>query len=166
MLINYFKIAWRNLTRNKLFSFINIAGLTIAMTFALIIGIWMQHEISVDQFHAKNDRIYKVKAINKSPNGDLSTTKNVVGPLAEALMNDVPEIQSATRYFNYRQGLVTKDDKKFYEGITYTDSSFFTTFDFHLLFGDRTSLFRSPNEAVITKDFAEKYFSVLDSNIF
>ena len=162
MLINYFKIAWRNLTRNKLFSVINIAGLTIAMTFAMMIGIWVQHEISVDQFHSQNNRIYKVKAINKSPNGDLSTTKNVVGPLAEALMNDVPEIQSATRYFNYRQGLVTKDDKKFYEGITYTDSSFFTTFDFHLLFGDRTSLFRSPNEAVITKDFAEKYFGQFD----
>ena len=140
MLINYLKIAWRNLTRNKLFSVINIAGLTIAMTFAMMIGIWVQHEISVDQFHSQSNRIYKVKAINKGPNGDLSTTKNVVGPLATVLMNDVPEIQSATRYFNYRQGLVTKDDKKFYEGITYTDSSFFTTFDFQLLFGDKKDI--------------------------
>ena len=96
MLTNFFKVAWRNLLRNKGFSFINIAGLAIGMAAAILITLWIQHEMSYDQFHVKKDRIYE--AWNKAHfSGKLQCWNTTPKILARTLEKDVPEVERAVR---------------------------------------------------------------------
>src|SRR5215467_9768934 len=97
MIKNYFKIAYRNLLRNKSFSIINISGLAIGMASAILILLWVQNEVSYDRFHAKIDRLYQVYSndvINNSIRS-LTATPEIMAP---GLKNDVPEIDEASRF--------------------------------------------------------------------
>jgi putative ABC transport system permease protein len=96
MLKNYFKIAFRNLLRNKGFSVINISGLAIGMASAVLILLWIQNEVSYDRFHANNNRLYEVWGNNISDGGIQSglATPQLMGP---ALKKDYPEIEDAAR---------------------------------------------------------------------
>jgi hypothetical protein len=96
MFKNYFKIAFRNLFRNKAFSFINIAGLAVGMASAMLILLWIQNEMSHDRFHEKIDRLYTMNNRDKF-NGALwawSTTPKILGP---TLKQDYPEVEEFTR---------------------------------------------------------------------
>src|SRR6476661_1559106 len=96
MLLNYFKIAWRNLLRNKSFSVINILGLAIGMASAILILLWVQNEVSYDRFHTKENRLYEIWE-NESRDGELQSgvpTQQLLGP---ALKKDYPEIENTAR---------------------------------------------------------------------
>src|SRR4051812_26844323 len=96
MLRNFFKVAYRNLFRHKGFSFINISGLAIGMAAAVLIILWIQDELSYDQFHQNKERIYETW--NKvSFNGRLSCWNSTSAPLARALEKDLPEVERAVR---------------------------------------------------------------------
>src|SRR5215211_2505362 len=96
MLKNYFKIAFRNLRRNKAFSFINIFGLSIGMASAMLIFLWIQNEISYENFHTKKDRIYE--AWNRAEfSGELNCWNTTPKVLARTLERDIPEVESAVR---------------------------------------------------------------------
>src|SRR6186713_1302498 len=96
MFSNYFKIAIRNLVRNKTFSFINILGLAIGMASAMLILLWIQHEVSYEKFHEKKDRIYQ--AWNRDElTGKLQCWSSTPKVLASALTSDNPEVEAATR---------------------------------------------------------------------
>src|SRR5438093_8922694 len=92
MFKNYFKIAWRNLLRNKGFSVTNILGLTIGTTCVILILLWVQNELSYDKFHAKYKDIYEVMA-NRNFNDEILTDNVMVFPLAPALENAYPQIK-------------------------------------------------------------------------
>src|SRR5450432_1711915 len=99
MIKNFFKIAYRNIFRNKGFSIINISGLAIGMASAMLILLWVQNEISYDRFHAKTDRIYKVYNRDKV-NGQLETLEQTPTAMASSLKQDFPEVEDAVRYRN------------------------------------------------------------------
>ncbi|MDO6430169.1 ABC transporter permease [Flavitalea sp. BT771] len=157
MIRNYFKVAIRNLLRNKYFSFINIMGLAVGMTACFLIFRYVRFELSYDDFHAKADRIYRVA-------GDVVTpTKTVhagvsVGPVAILLKKEFPEVEDAVRL--YRDGfLVTKGNIKFQEKTSVmADSSLFRIFDFPLIAGDARTALRDPMSVVLSKSAAKKYF--------
>ena len=96
MLKNYFKIAWRNLWRNKGLSFINIFGLAIGMAFAILIGLWIQYETGYDSFHKNRDRIALVMK-NVMFNDQRSTQELSPLPLYYELKNNYPEVERVTR---------------------------------------------------------------------
>src|SRR5437899_5641779 len=96
MIKNYFKIAVRNLLRNKAFSFINILGLAIGMASAILILLWIQNEVSHDRFHAKLDRIYQLNNRDKF-NGELVAWANTPKILASTVKQDYPEVEDVTR---------------------------------------------------------------------
>ncbi len=96
MLKNYFKTAWRNLMKHKTFSFINIAGLSIGISICFIIMLYVQNELSFDKFNKNADRIVRI-VFKADINGGKIFEANVMPPVAQAMENDYPEVQDATR---------------------------------------------------------------------
>ena len=94
MIKNYFKIAWRNLFRNKGFSATNLLGLTIGITCTILISLWVKDELTYDKFHANYNGIYKIYA-NRDFNNQVFTDENMVFPLASTIEKQIPQIKNA-----------------------------------------------------------------------
>jgi len=164
MISNFFKIAFRNLVRHKAFSIINIAGLAIGLICFIFIMMWIQDELSFDSFHQDADRIFNAGIDYKSGNQEGRVIRTNP-PLAPALMAEIPEIESATRFLHAVNKLVTYKDNdiSFLEnGIFYADSTIFDVFTIPLITGDPTDLLTRKNTLVITKEMAQKYFGDVD----
>src|SRR6185437_13763033 len=158
MFKNYFKTAWRNLVKSKVFSFINIIGLTIGITVCMMIFLFVTNEFSFDNFHKDGDRIYRLMREFKNE-GKTSDVAYVSGAYAPALMNDFPsDIQSTVRV-NTNDNLITIGDKSFHEKkVINPDSNFFTFFTFPLIKGDPQTALQDPHSVVLTETTAKKYF--------
>ncbi|MEB2782377.1 ABC transporter permease [Algoriphagus sp. C2-6-M1] len=157
MLKNYFKIAWRNLTRSKAFSIINVAGLGIGMASAILILLWVQNETSMDREHPKSDRIYMMYS-RDTFGGGLWAWNRTPKILAPTLEKDYPEIEEAVRVTDYADFLITVGNKKLNENGVFVDPEFFDVFDFPLLEGNSSSALDNPYNIVVTEDFARKLF--------
>ena len=162
MLKNYFKIAWRNLTKNKVFSLINILGLTIGITVCLMIFLFIMNEFSVDNFHQHGKSIYRVMRV-MDDKGKAANVAWVSGPYAPALLNDFKgQIQQVVR-INPTNNLVTIDNRSFNEKKVYdADTNFFDVFSFPLLKGNASTALKNPNSVVLTESTAKKYFGSAD----
>ncbi len=158
MLKNYLKIALRNLTRNKSYSFINIFGLSIGITCFILISLYVAHELSYDTFHDNGDRLYRVV---ESYNSEQQETwyATTFSALAPTLKNEFPSLKHVSHVYP-TNGLITGgDNQKFQEdGIIYADSSFFEMFSFPLISGNPSSVLSKPMTVVITPQIAAKFF--------
>ncbi|MBS1599124.1 MAG: ABC transporter permease [Bacteroidetes bacterium] len=157
MLKNFFKVAFRNLWRNKGFSAINIVGLAIGMASAIIILLWIQNEVSYDQFHEKKDRIYEVWNRAKI-DGKLAAWNTTPKILARTLERDLPEVEQSTRVNWQNKFLFLLGDKKFMIAGNYVDSNFFQMFSFPLVKGDPKTVLKETYSIVITEKLAKKLF--------
>ena len=157
MIRNYFKIAIRNLLRNKGFSIINISGLAIGMASAILILLWVQNEISYDRFHEKNSRLYEVWT-NDIRDGGLQSWIYTPHLLSPALKRDYPEIENSTRV-GWRQDILFGNGGKHLKAFgTWVDPSFLSMFSFPLLNGDPKTALNDPYSLVITQKMAKKLF--------
>src|SRR6476646_11485049 len=111
MLKNYFKIAWRNLFRNKVFSLTNILGLSIGMVCTILILLWVQDELTYNKFHDNYNNIYQVMA-NRDFNNQVFTDPNMVLPLARTLESESPQIKNAVVITYAQPHIVTYGDTK------------------------------------------------------
>lgn len=159
MLRNYFKIAFRNIMRQKLFSAINILGMSTGVAACLLILLHVVDELSYDRFHPDADRIYQVGLHAKIGGQDISTA-NTPPPMARTLVAEVPGVEAATRIARYWGPPILKyDDKAFTEErVFHVDSNFFDFFGYALLEGDPTKVLTEPNTVVLTESLARKYF--------
>ncbi len=158
MIKNYFKIAWRTLTRNKAFSFINILGLSIGISVCFIIMLFVQDELSYDRFNLKADRTYRI-VFKASINGGKINESNVMPPVAQALKNDYPEVEEAARLHRYGRPKIMYGDKTFKEGdFVAVDPDFFSVFTLPFIKGDAKTALAQPNTVVITEEQAIKFF--------
>jgi putative ABC transport system permease protein len=162
MIVNYLKIAWRIILRQKAFSLVNILGLAIGMAACLLIVQYISFELSYDNFHKNGDQIYRIKHQNYSQGNlveNLPKTYSAVGP---ALKAQFPEVKEVTRVSTL-SGLVTAQQPNgsliaFNEGHLYSvEASFLHLFSFPMLEGTTTAL-SNPNSVVITQKTAKKYF--------
>ena len=162
MLKNYFKIAIRNLIKNKLYSLINIFGLTLGLMAFLFIFIYVQDELSYDRYHDLSDQIYRVDGDGKL--GDQVFISAQGGaPLGPTLKTDFPEVLASFRFRERGSYLVKYNEKHFQEeAIVFADSSLFQFFALQLLKGNPATALIEPNTAVITQKIAEKYFGLED----
>jgi putative ABC transport system permease protein len=162
MIKNYFKTAWRNLMKSKVFSFINILGLTIGITVCMMIFLFVMNEFSVDNFHKNGDHIYRVMREFKIE-GKSNSVAYLSGPYAPALLNDFKdEIKKAVRV-SPTDNLVTIGNTSFHEKKVYdVDADFFTLFSFPLLKGNAADVLKNPNSVVLTESTAKKYFGSID----
>lgn len=158
MFKNYLTVALRNVRRHKGFSGINSAGLAIGMAASILIAIFVLHELSFDHHHEKADRIYRVVA-QFDPGGE-KRGAYTVPPMAQAMLNELPEIEQAVRLNLWpRNDLVRYEDKLFLEkNYIYADASIFNVFTIPFILGDPKSALVEPRTIVITKDIAHKYF--------
>src|SRR5688500_8390116 len=131
MIKNYFKIAWRNLFKNKFYSAINIAGLAIGLAVGIMILLWVQDEFSFDSFHENADNIYKINS-HFSAGDDVQVWEDSPAPLAVYCKQSIPEVADVVRiYPRWEQLLFSQGDRKMIEtNSAYVDPSFFSLFSF------------------------------------
>ncbi|HMI66847.1 MAG TPA: ABC transporter permease, partial [Cyclobacteriaceae bacterium] len=158
MVKNYFLIAIRNIARNKLFSTVNILGLATGIASALMIFLWVNDELNVDQFHAQLHRIYRVMENQKYTDGKLFTFNSTPGPMAPFIKEKYPEIEKASRFTWEVNNLFQVGDKSFTEKGRYADQDFLDIFSFPLLEGNAATALTEKNAIVISRQVAEKYF--------
>jgi len=159
MFMNFLKITLRNLKRHKGYSFINIAGLAIGMTFVLAIVVFIRHELSYDRHHEKAPQIYRMNTI--LGNSDSENKIAAASPaVAEALVNEYPEVLQATRIFKTLTAHTVKNrDQSFFEDrFYYADPTVFEVFSFPLLKGDPQTALSQPHSIILTLETANKYF--------
>lgn len=160
MIKNYFKTAFRNLWKNKASSFINIFGLTIGLSSCLLIGLYIQHELSYDNFQTKGDRIVRTIMAYKFDGGTEMKKGNFTSArVAPRFKQIFPEIESAVRMTKYSR-IVQYENKLINEkGLMYADPSFFDVFSFKLLRGESSNVLKAPNQVVVTESTAKRYFA-------
>lgn len=163
MIKSYFLTTWRNLLKNKFYSFLNIAGLTIGLSIGLLILLWVQDERSYDKFHRQANDIYRVQnRVGTGTSQQIWTVTNApVGTAAKARLPEVKGVVRITgnnRYTSYRY-----NDKTFTEsGALLTDPALFTLFDFNLIKGSSTRPFPDNRSIVMTEKTARRYFGDAD----
>ncbi|WP_282075127.1 ABC transporter permease [Maribacter aquivivus] len=161
MFKNYLKIAWRNLIRNKGFSILNIAGLSIGLTVFTLIILWINFELGFDRFHENQERIYEVNN-QYDVEGEIWTWNSTPKAMAPAIKKDYPEVEHVSRYFYDTSFLFSVDDKRIKATGTIVDPDFLNIFSFPLVQGDIASVFSDVNSVVITETFAKKMFGDKD----
>lgn len=158
MFRNYLKIALRNLARQKIYSLINVFGLAVGITCCLLIGLYVLQETSYDTFYENVENVYRVTIESDRPNGTVWGAQTPI-PLAPQLQTDYPEIAAIGRFLFQESVMFSVDEKKIYEsGFAFADPAVFEIFSFKLLQGNREGLLTRPNDIVLTKSLAEKYF--------
>lgn len=159
MLQNYLKIALRNLAKNRLFTFLNIAGLSIGLAAGLLMLLWTQDELSFDNFHPDAERIFRENA-HFTSGGNEQAWSSVPAPHALHARQEIPEVENAARvmrdYDNpvFRYAEQSHVEKK----GAFVDSSFFEMFRVEMLAGNIARPFSSAGSLVLTESFARKYF--------
>ncbi|HEX4850455.1 MAG TPA: ABC transporter permease, partial [Puia sp.] len=158
MLKNYLLLAFKNFRKQKLFSLINVLGLTVGITCCLMIFLFIMNEFSYDRFHKNGKDIYRIYR-TANTNGELRNIPWVAPPYGPALANDYPDaVRSETRVQPdndlIRYGTVSFNEKNIY----LVDSNFFTFFSFRLLKGNPLTVLNDPLSIVMTEKTAKKYF--------
>ena len=157
MLKNYLKIALRNITRSKVFSFINISGLAIGLTSFMLIAVYVYNELNYDRYPTESGNIYRV-ILSVTGNGNVVAYPDVDAAVGEGIKNAFPEVKAFTRILP-GSDFIKYDTKQFKEEhIAYADSNFLRMFSIPLLNGNEAEALVSPNSIVISKAFERKYF--------
>lgn len=165
MLKNYLKIAYRNLLKKKVYSFINIVGLGVGIACCVLIFMFVQDELSYDGYHEKGDRIYRVTHGSRSPEGVTEGAEAkpfwVWGnaPVGPALLLDFPEVEKVVQFSGRADILFTAGETIQQEdGVFFMDSTVFDVFSWELIEGDPKTALVAPYTVVLTESTAKKYF--------
>ena len=165
MVYNYIKMAWRTLTRQKGYSFLNIAGLSIGLATSLLILLWVTDELRYDGFHKKLDRLYIVMHHLNFTNGQIRTGPDTQGLLGPALKETLPEVADATRVSFSNEMLLTVGKKFFKEQGHFADPNFFTLFTFPVVAGNLTIALQDNSSIAISESLAKKCFGQVKNAI-
>lgn len=162
MLKNYFTAAWRNIRKNKIFSFINIFGLAMGLSCFILIAIFVANELNYDTYPKESKNIYRV-LLSATGNGDVAVYPMIDGGVGNGMKEAFPEIKSSTR-ITQAKDFIKYNDKQFKEEhIAYADSNFLQMFSIPLTEGNNADALNAPNTIVISKEFARKYFNTDDA---
>lgn len=159
MLKNYFKIAWRNLIKGKLYSAINITGLAVGIACCMLIGLYVYEELRFDRFHEKADQIYRLNVTSVANNSATAWTPH---PLAAFLREGYADIEQVTSIFNVPGGVVRVGNQLFEQPYHATDPGFFEVFDFAMIRGNASAILESPNDIILTESAAQRFFGTAD----
>jgi putative ABC transport system permease protein len=160
MITHHLNSAIRHLNKKKLYTILNVFGLSIGLACFATISLWVTSEVSYDKFHTKSDRIYRV--VNKFTDETTVINQAVTSPpLGPALAKNIPEVERVVR-IDPGDAVMAVGDKSFLEVGMITDQTFFDVFDFNLLNGDRNSALKEPYSVILSQTLAEKYFGTSD----
>ncbi|MEO6541762.1 MAG: ABC transporter permease, partial [Ferruginibacter sp.] len=166
MIKNYFKIAWKNLQKNKIFSFINIFGLSVGLASCMLISLYILNELSYDKYQQNGSNIYQLGTIFIKQ-GEERKMANTPAPMVQTMQLDFPEVEQTTRVlplfaedktllqYNEKNGV----PKSFYEPKGYlADSTFFRMFTYTFIEGNAATALNDPNTIVLSEEIAKKIF--------
>ena len=157
MIKNYFKIAWRTIAKNKLYSFINITGLSIGLCICMLITLFVKDEFSFDQFQKNKNKIYRLVVNETSPEGEKNKygiTGMMHGPAFE---KQIPELQSMVRFAPAKFNIKHKNEI-FVQDANYADSNFFEMFSADFIEGNANKALSDPYSIVIAENVAKRFF--------
>jgi putative ABC transport system permease protein len=167
MIRHFFQIAWRQLMKRKFYSLINIVGLAIGIACCILIALYVQHELSYDQYHAKKDRIYRVLQTFRSLQPGEAVTPPIAqdywvwgcAPVGLALQADFPQIEKVVRFMSPMSLLLERGGKRFQQdNLLMMDSSAFDVFNWKMIQGDPHKALVATNSIVLTRSVAKKFF--------
>ena len=162
MFKNYFKVAFRNLARHKLFSFINIFGLALSMSVCLIVLIRIKDQVGYDKFHPKSDHTYRIITEITNRQSSMYRLATTPLPLAPNLSRDYNFIDRAVRIYPIGVKPATSETKELTVRAAFMDSDFFNVFGFSLKSGNPNSALAAPNSIVLSAETAVKFFGNVD----
>jgi putative ABC transport system permease protein len=158
MLKNYFRIAARSLRKHRIFTFINVFGLSVGLASAILIGSFLYSELHYDDFAKQANQIYRL-GLRLTQNGGSADYPDVDVAVGEGIKNIYPEVLASARCTGQNEMFVSLGDRKFKEQhLTFCDSNFLQMFSLHLVEGDDQTALVAPNSLVVTKAMATKYF--------
>jgi len=158
MLSNYLKIAFRNLKKTKLFSLINILGLSIGISSCLLIWHYVNFEKSYDQFHPDSDRIYRLRYERYAEDGSAVKFASCCPPAGKLIRERFPEVEKLGRMFKYSATVSFEDIRFLEERIFFSEPDIFEIFQLNFIEGNPMSSLGQPNNAFISQSTANKYF--------
>ena len=161
MIRNYFKTAWRNLVKNKSLTFLNVSGLAIGVAVCLTIGVWLQRELSFDNFHPNGKQIFRLTNTFKSESESFSQAPSGVA-FGAYLPKELPSVQAACRVFQEEYKIKANNNEFFEPRTLIVDSNFFKFFGFKLIKGDLHEVLKSFDRIVLSEGMAKKYFGAED----
>jgi len=161
MIVSYLTVAFRNFVKERFFSLLNIAGLSLGLAVVFLIGLYIVYELGFDRFHNQPDRTYRVVTYLEmgSNQGDYNAT---FAPMAQALREDVPEVEVAVRLTEQDGIIFSEGNNSFPEdNVLYADADFFKLFNFRILSGDPSQILAKPYQVLLTPFLVAKYFGKL-----
>jgi putative ABC transport system permease protein len=162
MFKNLLKTAFRHMLKHAGYSVLNVLGLTLGITSALFLIIYVANEVSYDRYHAKADRIYRVSSKITEPDDQFTWVVAQI-PFGPQVVHDYPEVQSFVRFFNMPRALYKYEDKEFNEGnFFFVDSTLFDIFTYKVIKGEVKSAMLEPKKIILTEKIANKYFGKTD----
>ena len=162
MFRNYLISAWRNMKRATLYSAISIFCLAVGITGAILVTMYLNHELSYDAHHKDHDRIYRMEG-NYNMAGTAYHLAITPFPLAMAMQEEFPQVETYARFFQQEEVIVRNNNEVFQEtGFVYADSTVFEVFTHHFIHGRREGALSEPNTIVINSSLSEKYFGQTD----
>ena len=165
MISNFFKIAWRNLLKERQFALLNLIGLSAGLASAFFIWLWVNDELKVDKYNEKDKQLYQVMS-NLESNGGIITIEGTPGILATTLKAALPEIESAVSvlpasWFPFK-GIVTAGERKMKAGGQYIGKDYFNVFTCPFIEGDKSKVLTDKNSVAISDVLAKKLFHTTD----
>lgn len=157
MIKNYLKIALRNLSRNKLLSFVNIAGLSIGLTCVILILLFVKDEWSFDKFHLNGKNIYRLVQTTTDTSGKERRSGNTGLPHGPVFAAEIPEIETFCRIKGWDM-TTKKNNEGLKSKVLFTDPSIFSIFTMDIQRGNNTEMLKGRNSVVLTDETAKKYF--------
>ncbi|WP_142783831.1 ABC transporter permease [Changchengzhania lutea] len=159
MIRNYFKIAWRNLLKNKGFTAINIIGLSLGIGCFIMISMFVIDELSYDRYHENADRIYRIDSDIIFGGTEMSMAVSS-DPMGETLKNDYPEVEEYVRFYASQGSKLIKKGNEYINesAVAHADSTLFNVFTLPAIIGDTSTALNEPNTVVISETAAKRYF--------
>lgn len=162
MTLHNLKAGLRTLYRNKLYTFLNILGLSVGMASAMLIFLWVQHQISFDRFHKNGDLIYRVIQDQYYSNDEVFHVKATPSGMAKLMKENLSQITHSTRYNEKKSLFQVDEDNNAMEAVQLVDPDFFSMFSFPLEKGNPDQVFKNPRSIVLSEKIAQKYFGQND----
>lgn len=158
MIRNYIKTALRNLLKNKIYSLINVIGLSIGLACSIMVMLYLKNEFTHDNMHVHKKDIQRVAFKLTMPNG-MEKSAVITAGVGPTLVDEFPEVESMVRVRYPQQGFFTYQDINYHaEDVSFADSTFFKIFSFKLLSGNKDNVLKDPYTVVLTESLAEKIF--------
>src|SRR5882724_8306931 len=163
MLTIFFKTAWRNIVRGKIYSVLNLLGLATGMAVALLIGLWVTYQLSYERFVPGYQQAFQVR-FKYSDNGVIRNHAGVCLPLGDALKKDIPEVAHVAPAFDIGRTMFVVKDKHIYGDAIFAGEDFLRVFPFPLVAGEAATALqgRTPS-IVITESMAKSLFGTTDA---